>query len=190
MPGNDDLPLLLEACRRGDSAAAAELVRRYLPHVRAAVRRRLAGGMRLRFDSQDFAQDVWLSFFRAAIDRVDLRDERTLIAYLSQMARTKVAEEYRHQTTQKVGLDRDVPFSQTGDGPTGRGPTPSADALADDEWERLTAGLTDRERRMLQMLREGHTYADTAAAFQLSEKTVQRLVRRLDARDASPETPP
>jgi RNA polymerase sigma factor (sigma-70 family) len=189
MPGNDELLLLLDACRRGDPDATAELVRRYLPHVRAAVRRRLATGMRIRFDSQDFAQDVWLSFFRAALDREDLRDERGLVAYLSQMARLKVAEEYRHQTTQKVGLDRDTPFSQTGE-PAGREPTPSEAVLADDEWARLTAGLSDRERRMLQMLRDGHTHADTAAAFQLSEKTVQRLVRRLLTRGASRGTPP
>jgi RNA polymerase sigma factor (sigma-70 family) len=168
--------------------ATAELVRRYLPHVRAAVRRRLATSMRIRFDSQDFAQDVWLSFFRAALDREDLRDEGGLVAYLSEMARLKVAEEYRHQTTQKVGLTRAVSFSETND-PTGREPTPSETVLADDEWERLTAGLPDRERRMLQMLRDGHTHADTAATFQLSEKTVQRLVRRLLSRGAAPEAP-
>jgi RNA polymerase sigma factor (sigma-70 family) len=188
MPEND-LPLLLDACRRGDSDATTELVQRYLPYVRAAVRRRLATGMRIRFDSQDFAQEVWLSFFRAALDREDLRDERGLVAYLSQMARLKVAEEYRHQTTQKVGLDRDVPFTRTDDA-TGREPSPSQAVLADDEWERLTAGLSDRERQMLQMLRDGHTHADTAAAFQLSEKTVQRLVRRLLPRGALPESPP
>jgi RNA polymerase sigma factor (sigma-70 family) len=188
MPGNEDLSSLLDACRRGDPDAAAELVRRYLPHVRAAVRRRLAAGMRMRFDSQDFAQDVWLSFFRVALDRADLRDEQSLVAYLSQMARTKVAEEYRHQTTLKVGLDRDVPATRADD-PSGRGPTPSEAAVAGDEWERLTAGLSDRERQMLQMLRDGHTHADTAASLGLSEKTVQRLVRRLLSRDAPPGTP-
>jgi RNA polymerase sigma factor (sigma-70 family) len=186
VPESDDLSLLLDACRRGDSNAAAELVRRYRPHVRAAVRRRLAADMRMRFDSQDFAQDVWLSFFRAAIDRADLQDERSLVAYLSQMARLKVAEEYRHQTTQKVGLGRDVPFSRTGD-PAGRVPTPSADAQADEEWDRMTAGLPDRERQMLQMLRDGHTHADAAAKFGLSEKTVQRLVRRVFTRGLPPE---
>lgn len=178
----DDFPALLAACRRRDPAATDELVRRYLPHVRAAVRRRLAAHMRLRFDSHDFAQDVWLSFFRVALDRQDLRDEGALVAYLSQMARLKVAEEYRHQTTQKVGLSREAPVAEA-TGLTARQPTPSENATADEEWERLTAGLPDRERRMLQMLRDGHTHADTAATFQMSEKTVQRLVRRLLPRD-------
>ena len=188
MPGNDDLEELLAACRRRDPAATAELVRRYLPYVRAAIRRRLAASMRIRFDSHDFAQDVWMSFFRAAVDRAELQDEGQLVAYLSEMARLKVAEEYRHQTTQKIGLSRDVPFSPTVD-PTGRDPSPSQAAVADDEWERLTAGLPERERRMLQMLREGHTHADTAATFQISEKTIQRLVRRLFTRGLPPEAP-
>lgn len=186
MPGTADFLSLLEACRRREPAATAELVRRYLPHVRAAVRRRLATNMRLRFDSHDFAQDVWLSFFRAALDREDLCTETGLLAYLSQMARLKVAEEYRHQTTQKVGLTRAVPIAGTADA-ADREPTPSAVLIAADEWERITAGLPDRERQMLQMLRDGHTHADTAATFQLSEKTVQRLVRRLLARGTPTE---
>jgi RNA polymerase sigma factor (sigma-70 family) len=188
MTGPDDFGLLLEACRRREPGAAAELVRRYLPHVRAAVRRRLVTGMRARFDSVDFAQDVWLSFFRTAVDRADIRDEAGLVAYLSKMAELKVAEEHRHQTTQKVGLGRESPLADAG-GPAGREPTPSAAVVAVDEWERLTAELPEREREMLRMLRDGHTHADTAAAFGLSEKTVQRLLRRVLGRAAAPEQP-
>ena len=184
MTGPETFRVLLDACRQRDPAATAEFVRRYLPHVRAAVRRRLAGGMRVRFDSHDFTQDVWLSFFRTVIDRHDLADEGKLIAYLSQMARLKVAEEYRHQTTQKAGLARETLLGSTGN-PAGREPTPSAAVMAHDEWDRLTAGLPERERGMLRMLREGHSHADTAAAFGLSEKTVQRLVRRILGRGTS-----
>jgi RNA polymerase sigma factor (sigma-70 family) len=189
MPDHDDFRSLLDACRRRESGAAAELVHRYLPHVQAAVRRRLAVGMRARFDSVDFAQDVWLSFFRAAIDRADIADEASLIAYLSQMARLKVAEEHRHQTARKVGLGRESSLVEAAAAPAGREPTPSAAVLADDEWERLTARLPERERQMLRMLREGHSHADAAAAFGLSEKTVQRLLRRVLGRAAPPGPP-
>ncbi|OWK40231.1 RNA polymerase sigma factor [Fimbriiglobus ruber] len=181
MNGNNDFASLLDGIRRGEAAAAEELIRRYLPHVRAAVRRRLSQDLRLRFDSQDFAQDVWLSFFRSAVDRLDLPDEGALVAYLSQMARLKVAEEYRHQTTQKVGLTRDTPLAATGELMT-REPTPSAFAVAADQWEQLTARLPDRERGILRMLRDGHTHGEVAAAFGLSEKTIQRLVQRLHIR--------
>jgi len=185
MTAPDDFPLLMDGCRRGEAVAIAELVRRYLPYVRAAVRRTLPAALRGRFDSLDFAQDVWLSFFHGAAARRDEWDEATLIAYLSQMARLKVTEEYRHQTTQKVGLTRETPLEGVGE-PAGRTPTPSAAALADDEWDRLTAELTERDRAMLRMLRDGHTHSEIAGAFGLSEKTVQRLVRRLLTRDPPP----
>jgi RNA polymerase sigma factor (sigma-70 family) len=189
MPEHDDFQLLLDACRRREPGAAAELVHRYLPHVQAAVRRWLGVGMRARFDSVDFAQDVWLSFFRAAIDRTDLGDEAALIGYLAQMAKLKVAAEHRHQATQKAGLGRESSLVEVAAAPTGREPTPSAAAQAGDEWERLTAGLPEREREMLRMLRDGHSHADAAAAYGLSEKTVQRLLRRVLGRGAAPGHP-
>jgi RNA polymerase sigma factor (sigma-70 family) len=178
MTDHNSFRLLLDACRRGDSTANAELVRLYLPLVRAAVRRRLGSVLRARFDSVDFAQDVWVSFFQTALHRQDLRDELALVAYLSQMARLKVAEEYRHQTTQKVGLNRVAPIGDSSD-PPGNEPTPSAVVVAEDEWDHLTAGLSDRDRSLLRMLRDGHTHAEAAGAHGLSEKTVQRLLRRV-----------
>lgn len=180
MPEPNEFEVLLEACRRGEPGALDVLARRYLPHVRTAVRSRLSAVLRARFDSHDFAQDVWASFFRITLDRLDLADESALVGYLSQMARLKVAEEYRHQTTRKVGLTRNTPLD--GDlelGLTGRGHTPSAEVIATDQWERLTDGLSDRQRRMLAMLRDGATHVAVADEFGLSEKTVRRLVARL-----------
>jgi RNA polymerase sigma factor (sigma-70 family) len=185
MTARDEFELLMTACRRGEPAAVAELVRRYLPLVRAAVRKKLPTTLRGRFDSLDFAQDVWLSFFHGAAARKEAWDEITLVGYLTKMAHLKVAEEYRHQTTRKVGLTRDTPLEAVVE-PVGPGPTPSAGVLADDTWERLTAGLPDRDRALLRMLRDGHTHAETAAAFGLSEKTVQRLVRRILPPDPLP----
>lgn len=181
MRGQNEFLQLLEGCRRRDVVATAEFVDRYLPHVRSAVRRRLSGNLRARFDSQDFTQNVWLSFFRVAVDRLDVQDETALVAYLCQMARVRVVEEYRHQTTLKNDLSRAVSMEGLGE-PPGREPTPSTAAIHDEEWRILIANLTVRERDMLAMLREGHTHADTAAALNLSEKTVQRLVRKVFSR--------
>ena len=181
MRGQHEFLQLLEGCRRRDSDATAEFVDRYLPHVRSAVRRRLSGNLRTRFDSQDFTQNVWLSFFRVAVDRVDIRDESALVAYLCQMARFRVIEEYRSQSALKNDLNRVVSMDAGGE-PTGREPTPSTAAIDDEEWRRLTANLPERERTMLRMLREGHTHSETAAAFHLSEKTVQRLLHKVFSR--------
>jgi RNA polymerase sigma factor (sigma-70 family) len=169
---------LIDLCRRGDPVALAELVRRYKPVVRRAVRSRLPSAMRGRFDSIDFAQDVWASFFRVNLDRADLDDETALVAYLAQMARIKVTEEFRYQTTLKVGLRREHPLRGAED-LVDDGPSPSAEVIARDRWEWLTAGLNEQEKRMLVMVYEGHTQAAIAAEFGLTVRTVRRLVERV-----------
>jgi RNA polymerase sigma factor (sigma-70 family) len=174
---------LLAGCRRHDPAAFAALVAKYLPHVRAAVRRRLSGRLRTRFDSHDFTQNVWASFFRQSLDRLDLPTEASLVAYLARMAELKVAEEGRKQLTLKADVRRDVPLGEVPE-PAARTPTPSGLAVADDRWAALTAGLTDRDREMVQMLHDGETYEAVAERFGLTVKTVQRLIGKL--RDLPP----
>jgi RNA polymerase sigma factor (sigma-70 family) len=168
----------MEACRNGDPEALRIMVERYLPHIRTAVRNRLSVRMRKRFDSLDFAQDVWVSFFRGTIDHLDLPDEQALIRFLSTMAFNKVGEELRHQTTQKVGLDRDVSLERVAE-PIASHPTPSAELLAMERWEQMTEGLSERDKLFLIMLRDGHSHAAVASEFGLSEKTIQRLLSRL-----------
>jgi RNA polymerase sigma factor (sigma-70 family) len=181
MPEPNEFANLLVACQNGDENAFAQLVRRYRHHVRVAVRSRLSGPLRTRFDSHDFTQDVWASFFRHSINQLQLPDENALIAYLSQIARWKVGEEYRHQNTMKIGIGRDLPLDDVGEqqAPV---PTPSAEVIALDKWESLTDGLTERDKKMLMMLREGQTHAVIAKEFGLSVKTVQRLVSQLQMR--------
>lgn len=178
MSAPGEFAALLTACRDGEPAALEALVSRYLPHVRTAVRSRLSAQLRSRFDSHDFAQDVWASFLLIPLDRLHLPDESALVAYLAQMARNKVVEAYRHQTCRRVGMDRDVPLDAVGE-PAARTHTPSAEAVAVEQWERLTDGLDERDKRMLARLRDGHTHAAIAREFGLSEKTVQRMLARL-----------
>jgi RNA polymerase sigma factor (sigma-70 family) len=186
MDRQQDFLRLLDACRERDPVATSELVRRYLPYVRIAVRRRLSGAMRTRFDSVDFAQDVWFSFFHTALDRKVLLSEETLISYLCEMARIKVFEEYKHQMRMKVGLNKNENLTPITELP-GREQTPSTAAIVDEEWERLTAGLSKRHRAMLDKLRHGGNYREIAAEFGLSERTLQRLMSRVFGLDESPD---
>jgi RNA polymerase sigma factor (sigma-70 family) len=180
VPESTEFTDLLAACRNGVPGAFDELVRRYKHHVRIAVRNRLSGALRKRFDSHDFTQDVWASFFRVTLDRLHLPDETALIAYLSQMARWKVGKEFRHQNTKMVAIGRDMPLDDAGE-QLARVATPSAEVIARDRWEALTACLSEREKRLLEMVRDGHTHADIAREFGLSERTVQRMMARLQA---------
>ena len=169
---------LLDGCRRREPGAFAALVQRYLPHVRAAVRRRLTARLRSRFDSHDFTQNVWASFFQVTLERLDLPTEDALVGYLARMAELKVAEEFRHQFSQKVNVRLNLPLEAVPE-PAGRVATPSVEAMAGDRWEALTAALSDRERAMLRMLRDGESYQTVGERFGMTAKTVQRLMGKL-----------
>src|SRR5438552_15619942 len=99
---------LLERLRAGSSDAPHELLDRYGAHVLRVIRHRLDRRLRQEFDSLDFFQDVWKSFFEApppgrAFDRPE-----AFIAYLAQMAQHKVVDACRRRLlTQKHDLRRE-----------------------------------------------------------------------------------
>ncbi|HMF35814.1 MAG TPA: ECF-type sigma factor, partial [Isosphaeraceae bacterium] len=61
--GPGDIRELLARIKNGDEEAARELLNRYESKVRLVVRRQLPRLLRPRFDSIDFLQSVWGSFF-------------------------------------------------------------------------------------------------------------------------------
>ena len=172
-----DFERLLDGCRRRDPGAFALLVERYLPLVRAVVRRRLSDRLRSRFDLHDFTQDVWASFFQVTLDRLDLSSEDALIAYLAGMAEVKVVEQGRNHHTQKADIRRERSLDSTPE--LSAGNTVSQEVMAGDRWEALTAGLSETEREMVCMIRDGHSHEAVAERFDLTTKTVQRLMDKL-----------
>src|SRR5262245_25348802 len=99
--------------RAGDEQAAADLVRRYQPVIRVAVRTRL-GDRRLRrvLDSMDICQSVLKSFFvRAGAGQYDLERPEQLQRLLVAIATNKVAFQARRQRAGNRDIRRDAPFA-------------------------------------------------------------------------------
>ena len=106
--GPGDIRELLARIKNGDEEAARELLSRYESKVRLVVRRQLPRLLRSRFDSIDFLQSVWGSFFhRIQTGPNDLNEEENLIAFLAWAARNKVIDEYRRAATQKQNIHRE-----------------------------------------------------------------------------------
>src|SRR5262245_46161104 len=99
MPQEQSFADLIRRVRDRDEAAAAELVRRYEPAIRRAVRVRLADArMRRVLDSMDICQSVLGSFFvHAAEDRYELDSPDQLIKLLIGMVRNKVIDQIRRE---------------------------------------------------------------------------------------------
>lgn len=181
MDDADDIPKLLAAVRAGDPEASAEFYRRFGPFVRAAVRRQLHDGLRSRFDSIDFVQDVWASFLALPEDRYTFDSQGALVGFLTKVAYNKVIEVFRQRFgTQKHNVGRERPIAAHADGePLSPAATPSQWAVAGEQWERLLAQVPPGHRAIVELLREGHGYEDIARITGVSLSTVNRVVRRL-----------
>jgi len=92
MPEEPSFDELVRRVRARDEQAAAELVRRYEPAIRVAVRVRLSDpALRRVFDSTDISQSVLANFFvRAAAGQFELDRPEQLLKLLVVMARNKV----------------------------------------------------------------------------------------------------
>src|SRR4051812_18287469 len=94
---------LIRRVRAADQDAATELVKRYEPAIRRAVRFRLAdahpGTM---LDSMDICQSVLANFFiRAASGHYELKNPGQLLKLLAAMARNKLNSKARKQQAQR-----------------------------------------------------------------------------------------
>ena len=181
-----DVRDLLARIRGGDEEAARELLCRYESKVRMVVRRQLPRLLRSRFDSLDFLQSVWGSFFhRIRTGSNDLDEEPNLIAFLAWAARNKVIDEYRRAATQRQDIHRESPLrnaSEDGSEFVAPDETPSQLVEARETYGRLRALLPEDRRVILELKAEGFSCREIGQRLAISERTVQRILEDLRSR--------
>ncbi|HEX8200707.1 MAG TPA: sigma-70 family RNA polymerase sigma factor [Isosphaeraceae bacterium] len=183
--GEGDLRAFLARIRSGDEDAARELLVRYEAEVRMVVRRQLPRLLRSRFDSLDFLQSVWGSFFRrvrSGSGPAPFEDQRHLVAFLAKAAKNKVIDAYRKAASKKQDMRLEEPICPDGDRPRElEGPTdsPSEAAVASETYGRLRALLPEKRRPILDLKAQGLSSHDIGARLGISERTVQRVVEDL-----------
>ena len=62
------------------------------------------------------------------------------------------------------------------------GPSPEEAAIFADSFEHLLASLTEEERRVVELRLEDHTQDEIARELACSERTVRRMLMRIEAR--------
>src|SRR5439155_5220993 len=109
MGPDDDFADLMERAKSGDPAAICDVLSRFEPEVRMMVRARLPRKLRTQFDSIDFVQAVWQSFFSdLRRNPRDFANSDHLRGYLAGVVRNKVLEQHRRLTkTAKYNLARE-----------------------------------------------------------------------------------
>jgi RNA polymerase sigma factor (sigma-70 family) len=171
---------LVRRVRAGDQAAAAEVVRRYEPAIRRAVRFRLADARLGRvLDSMDVCQSVLASFFvRAAAGQYDLDNPERLLGLLVAMARKKLACRARRERAQRRDYRRVTATDPEGQGCAAAEPTPSRRLAARELLDEVRRRLSDDERRLMELRAEGLDWAAVAAQLGGSAEALRKKLAR------------
>lgn len=182
-----DFATLMQRVRDGSEEAVRELLETYGNHIYRAVRRRLNQQLRSRFDSQDFVQAVWTSFFAHRSVVLNFAEPQALVAYLARIAGNKVIEQCRRRmSSQKDAVNREQSiesFSFAGQVYlSSSDPTASQVAIANEQWNRFVEGQPAHYQQMLELRSSGATFAEIAEATGMNERTVRRVIQKLSER--------
>ena len=177
MSNEPDISDLIARAKAGDETAIREFLTRFEPEVRIMVRGRLPRMLRTQFDSMDFVQAVWQSFF------ADLRSSSRqfenvhhLRGFLAGVARNKVYEEHRRLTrTKKHALareqslyvrrgSREVELALISPEPTASQAVQASDRLA-----QLVARCSPLEVQVITLRRQEMTFDEIARRTGVSE---------------------
>jgi len=178
-----DFKDLIRRVRAGDEAAAADLVRRYEPAIRRAVRIRL-GDTRLAraFDSMDVCQSVMASFFvRAALGHYELNAPEQLLKLLGTMARHKLAD----QVDRERAACRDNRRVEEGGAETrevvSSASSPSRQVAAREMLQEVQRRLSPEEGQLVELRNQGLDWAAIADRLGGSPEALRkRLTRATD----------
>jgi DNA-directed RNA polymerase specialized sigma24 family protein len=174
---------LIRRVRAWDQEAAAELVRRYEPAIRRAVRFRLADA-RLGnvLDSMDVCQSVLRSFFvRAASGQYSLETPEQVLKLLTAMARNKLASQARRQHSQRRDNRRASPIGEGGSRLVAPGDSPSAAMVVRDLQQEVRRRLAPDEWQLLELRNQGHDWTAIAAQVGgVAESLRKKLARAID----------
>jgi RNA polymerase sigma factor (sigma-70 family) len=180
---------LVRKVRAGDDVASAELVRRYEPAIRIAVRGRLTDPrLRRLFDSMDICQSVFAIFFvRAAAGEYELDRPERLIQLLATMARNRVTDHARQQRAARRDYRRTERTADDGGHFVDPDPSPSDEISEKELVEAFQSRLSVEERYLADQRARGRPWGEIAAEVggrpdarrvQL-ERAVNRVTREL-----------
>jgi RNA polymerase sigma-70 factor (ECF subfamily) len=157
---------LVRRVRARDEQAAAELVRRYEPSIRLAVRVRLTDpALRRLLDSVDICQSVLANFFvRAASGQFELERPQQLVNLLVTMARNKLTNYALHHHAARRDQRRQQAVELEEQQPAAPGPSVSQVLANRELLEAFRSQLTEEERRVADLRGQGHAWPEIAAA--------------------------
>src|SRR5262249_47786585 len=124
---------------------------------------------------------------RARGGEFQLADSESLWRLLCAITMTKIREQARYHRRQKRGLDQEVAMPAGDDSGAAWGmasaePTPDEAAAFADQFQQLLASLDEEERQMVELKLQDLTHEEVAERLGCSERTVRRIIKRVQTR--------
>jgi RNA polymerase sigma-70 factor (ECF subfamily) len=179
-----DFQRMMEGVRVGNEEAAWELVATYGESLRRAVRRVLNVRLRSQFDSIDFVQLVWKSFFCSENVSQHFDSPAQLVAFLASMACNKVRMESRKRlrsTAYDIGREERLDDLADVELPAdaGKNPLPIDVAIARERWKQLVEDQPQHYREIIRLRLSGLSCEAIAGELHLNKATVYRFLEKL-----------
>jgi RNA polymerase sigma-70 factor, ECF subfamily len=181
---------LIAGLRAGDRECVRWFCDRYGKLLHQLADRHLPGPLRRRLGPEDVVQSVCRTFFRRAqAGEFKFADSANLWALLCALTLAKVQEQIRFHRRKKRGIGREVfPTYDSSSKVAGAvepvcaQPTPAEAAEFADQFRQVLAYLDDEERRLVDLKLQDCTNLDVADRLGCSERTVRRILKRVQAR--------
>jgi RNA polymerase sigma factor (sigma-70 family) len=178
---------LLSRIKRQDTAAVAALFAKCYGRVTVIACGKLAGKPQRGFDADDVANSAFHEFLSRATDGTfkKLENREDVWQVLTLLVADKIRGHLRHERRKKRGGGKpDVVLEDVAEA-VSKLDDPSLEAEIRDAKATFLAKLpSDEHRRVVELLAEGRTHEEIAAALNLSVRTVDRRVE--DVRVALP----
>jgi RNA polymerase sigma factor (sigma-70 family) len=178
-----DFTSLLERVRQGDQTAFADLVARYEPEVRIIARVMLGPLMRSHLDSGDIVQSVHRSLLRGLrAEKFKIESPQQLIALAVQMARRKVAHQWRRLKRQERLADPDHVHDSLADflaSLVSPEIDPARAAEMNEAIRRMNEELPAPDRRLMELRLQGYSTVEAAQLLQTDPDALRVRLSRL-----------
>jgi RNA polymerase sigma-70 factor (ECF subfamily) len=177
---------LIHGLREGDPQVMREFCDRYGERLHRLAEKRLGGKLARRVGPEDVVQSAYRTFLRRARGgEYHLDDSDSLWRLLCAITLNKLYQKARDHQRHKRSYDREVPLNLDAAGESGfhdpvdPGPAPDEEAAFADQFEKVLAVLDPEERQVVELKLQGCTHQETAERMGSSERTVRRLVKRI-----------
>jgi RNA polymerase sigma factor (sigma-70 family) len=188
--GEDRWESVIRGLREGDSCMVRDFCLRYGEMLQRVADKHLAQGMRRRVEPEDVVQSVCRTFLRRVqVGEFQLPDSEALWRLLCAITLAKVREQTRFHLRRKRAVSLEAPAafegedsSRAGFVPVDPGPTPEEAVVFADQFEQVLASLDPEEQRVVDLKLQQLTNEEVAERLGCSERTVRRLLKRLESR--------